>query len=97
MKVEPNEKGEPQALLAVGQANGVSKGAEFAIYPLGTTDLTKKEKEMVKEQFKDIVKSMPSLAIFLLPGGAFLLPLVLKVIPDLVPSAFRDNEVEKMK
>jgi hypothetical protein len=30
-------------LLAVGQANGVSKGAEFAIYPLGTTDLTKKE------------------------------------------------------
>ena len=44
MKVESNEKGEPQqALLAVGQANGVSKGAEFAIYPLGTTDLTKKE------------------------------------------------------
>jgi hypothetical protein len=43
----------------------------------------------------DIVKSMPSLAIFLLPGGAFLLPLVLKVIPDLIPSAFRDNEVEK--
>ncbi len=43
MKVELNEKGEPQALLAVGQANGVSKGAEFAIYPLGTTDLTKKE------------------------------------------------------
>lgn len=43
MKVEANEKGEPQALLAVGQANGVSKGAEFAIYPRGTTDLTKKE------------------------------------------------------
>ena len=43
MKVETNEKGEPQALLAIGQANGVSKGAEFAIYPLGTTDLTKKE------------------------------------------------------
>ncbi len=43
MKVESNEKGEPQAWLAIGQANGVSKGAEFAIYPLGTTDLTKKE------------------------------------------------------
>lgn len=43
MKVELNEKGEPQAWLAIGQANGVSKGAEFAIYPLGTTDLTKKE------------------------------------------------------
>ena len=48
-----------------------------------------------KEQFKDIVKSMPSLAIFLLPGGALLLPLVLKVIPDLVPSAFRDNKIEE--
>ena len=43
MKVEPDDEGKPQALLAVGQANGVSKGAEFAIYPLGTTDLTKKE------------------------------------------------------
>ena len=43
MKVEPDEKGNPQALLAVGQANGISKGAEFAIYPLGSTDLTKKE------------------------------------------------------
>jgi DnaJ-domain-containing protein 1 len=60
-----------------------------------TTDLTPEEKETVKEQFKDLVKSMPSLAIFLLPGGALLLPLVLKVIPDLMPSAFRDNEVEK--
>ena len=74
-----------------------SKELVFLIKKSATTDLTKKEKEMVKEQFKDIVKSMPSLAIFLLPGGAFLLPLVLKVIPDLVPSAFRDNEVEKMK
>ena len=59
------------------------------------TELSKEEKETVKSQFMDIVKSMPSLAIFMLPGGAFLLPLVLKVIPDLIPSAFRDNEVEK--
>jgi hypothetical protein len=58
-------------------------------------ELTKEEKELVKTQFKDIVKSMPSLAIFMLPGGAFLLPLILKIIPDLVPSAFRDNEVGK--
>jgi len=42
----------------------------------------------------DLVKSMPALAIFLLPGGALLLPLVLKIIPDLIPSAFRDNEIE---
>lgn len=60
-----------------------------------STELTKEEKELVKTQFKDIVRSMPSLAIFMLPGGAVLLPLVLKIIPDLVPSAFRDNAIEK--
>jgi hypothetical protein len=60
-----------------------------------TTELTKEEKEAVKSQFLDIVKSMPSLAIFMLPGGTVLLPVILKIIPDLMPSAFRDNEVEK--
>ena len=60
-----------------------------------TQELTKEEKELVKTQFLDIVKSMPSLAIFMLPGGALLLPLVLKIIPDLIPSAFRENEIDK--
>lgn len=59
------------------------------------TELTKEEKEAVKTQFLDIVKSMPSLAIFMLPGGSVLLPIILKIIPDLMPSAFKDNEVEK--
>jgi len=72
-----------------------SKELVYLIRKSTITELTKEEKEAVKSQFMDIVKSMPSLAIFLLPGGAFLLPLVLKVIPDLIPSAFRDNEVEK--
>ena len=57
-------------------------------------ELSKEEKELVKSQFMDIVKSMPALAIFMLPGGALLLPLILKIIPDLVPSAFRDNELD---
>jgi hypothetical protein len=57
-------------------------------------ELSKEEKERVKMQFMDIVKSMPALAIFLLPGGALLLPIVLKVIPTLVPSAFRENDIE---
>lgn len=44
LKVEKNaETGEKQAVLEVGQANGIGKGAEFAIYPRTTTDLTKKE------------------------------------------------------
>lgn len=72
-----------------------SKELVALIRKSATTELTKEEKEAVKEQFKDIVKTMPSLAIFLLPGGAVLLPLVLKIIPDLVPSAFRDNKLEE--
>ncbi|MDG1346170.1 MAG: LETM1-related biofilm-associated protein [Crocinitomicaceae bacterium] len=58
-------------------------------------ELSKEEKELVKSQFMDIMKSMPALAIFMLPGGALLLPLILKIIPDLVPSAFRDNELDE--
>ena len=37
------ETSQPRALLGIGQVNGVNKGAEFAIYPNGTTDFTKKE------------------------------------------------------
>jgi hypothetical protein len=58
-------------------------------------ELTKEEKEQVKTQFKDIIRGIPALAIFLLPGGAILLPLILKIIPSLLPSAFRDNEINE--
>jgi ribosomal protein L7/L12 len=58
-------------------------------------ELSPEEKEQVKEQFYDILKSMPSLAIFLLPGGTLLLPIVMKLVPELIPSAFKVNEVEK--
>ena len=71
-----------------------SKELVYLIRKSTKKELTKEEKELVKTQFKDIVRTMPSLAIFLLPGGSFLLPLVLKIIPDLIPSAFRENEVE---
>jgi ribosomal protein L7/L12 len=59
-------------------------------------ELSKEEKEKVKMQFMDIAKSMPALAIFLLPGGALLLPIVLKIIPTLVPTAFRENDIEAL-
>lgn len=71
-----------------------SKELVFLIKKSTTTELTKEEKEKVKTQFLDIVKSMPALAIFLLPGGALLLPIVLKIIPSLIPSAFRSNEID---
>ncbi len=60
-----------------------------------TQELTSEEKIKVKQQFRDIVKTVPALGIFMLPGGAILLPLILKIIPDLIPSAFRDNEIKK--
>ncbi|PKR81977.1 hypothetical protein CW751_01165 [Brumimicrobium salinarum] len=60
-------------------------------------ELNPEEKEKVKEQFKDLAKSLPALAIFMLPGGMILLPLILKIVPDLIPSAFKQNEVDRKK
>ncbi|MBD0833140.1 LETM1-related biofilm-associated protein [Aestuariibaculum sediminum] len=58
-------------------------------------DLTSEEQKKVQEQLLDIFKSIPSLAIFLLPGGAILLPLVVKFIPKLLPSAFDENRIDE--
>ena len=74
-----------------------SKELVFLIRKSTTKELTKEEKEIVKVQFLDIAKSMPALAIFMLPGGALLLPLLLKILTDLLPSAFRDNEIDNEK
>ena len=58
-------------------------------------DLSAEEKKKVQNQLIDIFKSIPSLAIFMLPGGAILLPIFIKLIPKLLPSAFDDNRVEE--
>tara|TARA_B110000037_G_scaffold58902_1_gene71964 strand:- start:104993 stop:106267 length:1275 start_codon:yes stop_codon:yes gene_type:complete len=60
-----------------------------------TDDLTKEEKEKARTQLKDLARTIPSLTLFMLPGGALLMPLVLKIIPDLVPTAFRSNQIEE--
>lgn len=56
-----------------------------------TSDLDKEEKKKVKKQLLDICKTIPSLTIFLLPGGGLLLPILIKFIPQLLPSAFNEN------
>lgn len=57
----------------------------------GGQKLDADERARVREQLLDILKAIPSLAIFTIPGGALLLPIVLKLLPwDLRPSAFRD-------
>ena len=58
-------------------------------------ELTKEEQEKVQLQLLDILKTIPSLAIFLLPGGAILLPVFAKLIPNLLPTAFNDNKIKE--
>ena len=55
-------------------------------------DLDKTEKKKIKKQLLDICKTVPSLTIFLLPGGSLLLPIIIKFIPKLLPSSFNENE-----
>ena len=54
-------------------------------------DLDEKEKKKVRKQLLDICKTIPSLTIFLLPGGSLLLPILIKFIPTLLPSSFNEN------
>jgi hypothetical protein len=54
-------------------------------------DLDKEEKKKIKKQILDICKTIPSLTIFLLPGGGLLLPILIKFIPQMMPSAFNEN------
>jgi len=59
------------------------------------SSLSKDEKTIVKNQLLEIIKSIPSLAIFLLPGGSLLLPILVKLIPEILPNTFRDNQIPK--
>lgn len=54
-------------------------------------DLDEKEKKKVKKQLLEICKTIPSLTIFLLPGGSLLLPILIKFIPQMLPTAFNEN------
>jgi len=68
-----------------------SKEAMALIRKSTRTNLSDEEKEKIKDQLLDIFKAIPSFAIFMLPGGALLLPLVIKLIPDILPSSFRED------
>lgn len=54
--------------------------------------LTSEEAAKVRAQLLDICKTIPALAIFALPGGGLLLPVLLKVLPfNILPTAFADE------
>jgi len=59
-----------------------------------TQKLSDEEKAKVKSQLLDILKTIPTIAIFILPLGSLILPLLLKVLPQSViyPTAFYDKD-----
>jgi hypothetical protein len=77
--------------LRLYQELSESKEALFLLRKSTHTALNEEEKLKVRLQLLDICKAIPSLAIFMLPGGALLLPLLIKLLPDILPSAFRDD------
>ena len=74
-------------------AKEISESKELMVLLAYSTqrDLDKDEKKKVKKQLLDICKTVPSLTIFLIPGGSLLLPLLVKFIPQLLPSSFNEN------
>lgn len=71
----------------------ISQSKELMVLLANSThrDLNEKEKKKVKAQLLDICKSIPAMTIFLLPGGSLLLPILIKFIPKMLPSAFNEN------
>ena len=81
--------------LRLYQELSQSKEAMRLIKKSTHTKLNEEEKEKVKIQLIDICKTIPALTVFLLPGGTLLLPLLIKLIPDILPSAFRDDPTKE--
>jgi len=71
----------------------LSESKELVILLAASThrELDSSEKKRMKKQLLDVCKTIPSLTIFLLPGGGILLPLLIKFIPQLLPSTFNEN------
>lgn len=69
-----------------------SKELVFLLKKSMTSSISSEEKDKIKEQLLDICKAIPAFTVFMLPGGALLLPLLIKLIPDILPSAFREDD-----
>ncbi|MCL7754942.1 LETM1 domain-containing protein [Polaribacter sp. Z022] len=83
--------------LRLAQELKQSKEAVFLIKKATHSSLSDDEKEKIRIQLLDICKAIPALAVFLLPGGALLLPLLIKLIPDILPSAFQEDLEEDVE
>lgn len=54
--------------------------------------LTKKEKLQLKNQLVELGKTIPAFTIFLVPGGSLLLPILIKLLPEILPNSFNENK-----
>lgn len=58
--------------------------------------LTREENNLITKNTYDTLKTIPALGIFLLPGGAILLPILTKVLPfNILPSAWDEASEEE--
>lgn len=58
------------------------------------TELSDQEKKQLRIYMTDSFKSIPSIALFLLPGGSVILPVIASLLPKLLPASFDDNRIE---
>jgi len=77
--------------LKLYQELSQSKEAMYLIKKSTHTNLSEEEKLKIKVQLLDICKAIPAFTVFMLPGGALLLPLLIKLIPDILPSPFQED------
>ena len=72
--------------------NEIRESKELIALLRKSTDekLSEEEKAKIREQILDLLKTIPSLTIFMIPGGTIILPLLMKILPEdlLYPSSF---------
>lgn len=77
---------------------GETKELSELLLKATTKPLTTEEKQKVQDQLIDVAKSIPALAIFALPGGGILLPILIKVLPfNILPSSFQEEPVSQQE
>ena len=62
------------------------------VFKAAYSNLDKKEKQQLKNQFIELGKTIPAFTIFLIPGGSLLLPILIKLLPEILPNSFNENK-----
>lgn len=77
----------------IGKEISESKELVALLSKSSKEELTKEEKEKVRTQLLDILKTIPMLVIVVLPGSFLTLPLLMKILPKnaLFPTSFHED------